>query len=112
MLQHAGPGRPRIPITSRFWSKIQFASEDECWLWLGATNGGGYGNIRYNGRHFPAHRISWMLHYGKIPEGINVCHHCDAKACVNPAHLFLGTDTDNMRDAAAKGKLGRRDYQS
>ena len=71
-----------------------------CWLWLGAVNRNGYGT--WSGDK--AHRISWRLHQGEIPKGLYVCHRCDVKNCVNPAHLFLGTPGDNMRDMCVKGR--------
>ncbi len=97
----------------RFWAKV--ARTGSCWLWRGALNKTtGYGSfsngrVPRNGRMVPwpvyAHRFAWMLTNGAIPAGQSVLHSCDVPACVNPAHLFIGTHRDNMRDAAAKGRL-------
>ena len=76
--------------------------EDHCWLWL-ASKSGKYGY--HNGSY--AHRFSFELFYGPIPDGIYVCHRCDVPACVNPEHLFLGTCQDNLVDASKKGRLKR-----
>jgi hypothetical protein len=86
----------------RFWSKVDKSAD--CWLWTGAQKGGGYGAFRFEGKGELAHRVSYSLSYGPIPDGMLVCHTCDVKACVNPSHLFLGTHSDNMLDMVAKGR--------
>ena len=81
-------------------------TESGCWLWLGVLNNrGGYGKIRYKGRVFSAHRFSWMAANGtEIPSGLCVMHKCDTPSCVNPDHLKLGTQTENMADRDRKGR--------
>lgn len=84
-----------------------------CWLWTGVLHSvTGYGTIgvRKLGklRHYGAHRASWMVRHGEIPAGMVICHKCDVRACVNPDHLFLGTQKDNLRDMYAKGRLYNR----
>lgn len=83
-----------------FWSKVQKA--EGCWLWTGSRNKD-YGQLArpINGVT-SAHRLSWMIHFGAIPQGICVCHHCDNPPCVRPDHLFLGTKADNNRDMVEK----------
>ena len=78
-----------------------------CLLWLGATNGDGYGNIQLNGRVHKAHRVAFAEKVGPIPPGVHVLHRCDVPSCVNPAHLFLGTHAENMVDKVKKGRLKR-----
>jgi hypothetical protein len=77
-----------------------------CFLWLGALSPGGYARITIV-RSENAHRISWMLFRGNIPDELHVLHHCDVRCCVNPDHLFLGTNDDNIADKVAKGRQAR-----
>ena len=76
-----------------------------CWIWTeGLAAMGPYGIKQFNGRCQMAHRVSWQRTYGEIPLGFDVLHHCDVPTCVNPNHLFLGKDKDNVADAIAKGR--------
>jgi len=77
---------------------------DDCWLWAGCEHPSGYGKFRLNMQHLPAHRASYILHYGEFDRGLLVCHKCDTPLCVNPDHLFLGTQKDNMQDMINKGR--------
>lgn len=88
----------------RFWSKVAITSNsDECWEWQrGIKNG--YGIFGFKYRTWYAHRFSYELAYGAIPQGLFVCHSCDNKKCVNPKHFFLGTDQDNKDDMVRKGR--------
>jgi hypothetical protein len=94
--------------TARFWENVQ--KTETCWFWIGSKFSNGYGSIRCGfGRKSPrttAHRIAWEIHFGLVPDGLFVCHRCDVKHCVNPSHLFVGTQYDNVSDMIAKG----RDY--
>lgn len=86
----------------------------DCWGWNGSTNKKGYGTIRIGGRGAPsmlAHRLSWELNCGLIPDGLQVLHACDNPPCTRPDHLFLGTNLDNIRDRMAKGRPGSQAWK-
>jgi hypothetical protein len=86
----------------RFWSKVE--KTPGCWLWSAFKNGPGYGWFRVGQKPRQAHRVSWELHNGPIPDGLQVLHRCDVRSCVRPDHLFLGTQLDNIADMLAKGR--------
>ena len=97
-------------IETRFWRKVDKRGPDECWPWTASTVGGGYGQIGRGGRgggNEIAHRLSWMIANGPIPEGLYILHSCDNPICVNPAHLSPGTQKRNLDDMAAKGRANR-----
>lgn len=97
--------KPTGPLIDRVMRYVEFDTNGGCWLWSGATLGRpGYGNLPIKGRPTAASRASWIAHYGDVPAGKMVCHKCDQRLCCNPAHLFLGSQTDNMRDMVAKGR--------
>jgi hypothetical protein len=91
----------------RFWSRVdRSGGPDACWLWTGATHFWGYGRVGLFDRVFLTHRLAFFLEYGWWPEPY-CCHACDNPPCVNPAHLFACTATDNMRDCCDKGRIAR-----
>jgi hypothetical protein len=100
-----GRGRWTKSIRERYEEKIVNGSDlDDCWGWSGATSDFGYGTLGIGVRQERAHRISWVMCHGPIPEDINVLHTCDNPPCSNPRHLFLGTQRDNTNDAISKGR--------
>ena len=95
---------PQISIEERFWKYVTPGPFNECWVWQGPTHDNGYGRLNAENRRTLAHRYSYEIHNGPIPEGMLVCHHCDNPACCNPYHFFLGTINDNNQDMIAKGR--------
>lgn len=103
--------KPRFPrknapnVPEDIWKRVAIGAPDECWPWLGFTDAKGYGRIKVNNANYGTHRLAYELATGRAPGDLFVCHHCDNPPCCNPAHLFLGTTLDNIRDAMSKGRL-------
>lgn len=91
-----------VPAKTRFWQHV--SKSETCWLWTTGTDKDGYGKLKDGDRHLRAHRYSWELHFGPIPEGQMVLHKCDNPPCVNPSHLFLGDAMVNNLDCKSKGR--------
>lgn len=101
--------RKHRPLLDRFWSKVDIKGDNDCWEWQAGRNKKGYGHFKLGvGSDIRAHRLSWMLTCGEIPDGLNVLHKCDNPPCCNPNHLFIGTAKDNILDALSKGRIDTR----
>ena len=97
---------PRKTVEQRFWEKVDKRGPDECWQWTACTGPTGYGT--FDGKR--AHRVSWAWANGRpVPDGLVVCHSCDNPGCVNPAHLWAGTQRDNMHDCIRKGRRAKNE---
>lgn len=100
----------------RFWSKVDTGQGGGCWLWTACCDSNGYGIFTLvegprRRRNVKANRAAWVAHNSEIPEGLSVLHHCDNPLCVNPAHLFLGTEKDNRQDQIGKGRFTLRKFE-
>jgi hypothetical protein len=104
------------PEEQRFWEKVLIGTDDECWVWGGATDPDGYGWFSFTGKRTDntttsAHRYSALLKYGNLGDNL-VRHTCDTRACVNPAHLVLGTPADNSKDMTERNRQARGEKNS
>lgn len=99
--------RKKTPAEERFWKYVPKLHEKMCWEWTGGMDGAGYGTVSNGFGKSPlkAHRLSWEIHFGAIPDGLMVCHACDNPSCVNPDHLLLGTQAANALDMSRKGRM-------
>ena len=106
-----------ISIDTRFWSKVDKNGPTvthcqelgACWVWIAGCYKDGYGNFGSRNETLKAHRVSWELTFGAIPDGLWVLHKCDNRRCVNPGHLYLGTAWDNARDMVQRCRYSKRD---
>jgi hypothetical protein len=95
-----------ISAMERFVAYVQKTSG--CWLWTASLTSTGYGQMMVHGKKQKAHRVSWEIHHGPIPDGMCVCHACHNPRCVKPEHLYLGTQSDNVADMKASGRARGR----
>lgn len=96
-----------VALVDRFESKFVPEPNTGCWLWFAGGDSSGYGSFLLDGRSLGAHRVSYMIYIGDIPNNMHVLHKCDTRRCVNPDHLFLGTHKDNMEDRNNKNRQAR-----
>ena len=100
------PDQRHVTVLEEYFHMLQIMPND-CWEWRGSLTKQGYGQVTRRDmkpKGWMAHRLAWVLAYGPIPKGLWVLHKCDNRPCINPLHLFLGTQSDNVRDCVAKGR--------
>lgn len=95
----------KLAVEDRFHEKYIPEPNTGCWLWTDHTDRDGYGSITIERKNKKAHRLSYEIFFGKIPDELSICHKCDTPECVNPSHLFAGTAKDNNRDCISKGRF-------
>lgn len=101
---HLYLSKKKVPAEVRFWLRV--VKTADCWLWTAHIAKDGYGRFKDAYKEIYPHRFSWIVHFGAVPDGLDVLHKCDVRHCINPSHLFLGTDADNVADRVAKGRNG------
>lgn len=97
-------GRKRMSLEEKFWEKVDKKGEDECWNWKGALNKDRYGQFNYKGKPKLSHIVSYILVHGNVPKGLFILHKCNNPSCVNPKHLYIGTQADNMKQMVKDGR--------
>lgn len=103
--------KPIRPLADKFWERVT-KSQNGCWPFNNAKTESNYGYVVHDGKNIVASRVSWELHFGPIPDGLFVLHECDNPPCVNPDHLFLGTQADNVADMISKGRQSSPEQRS
>jgi hypothetical protein len=103
---------PELPekVILRFWSNIEVNGKDDCWPWLSYLTSQGYARFRYLQKHYLASRVMFYLIYGVDPGELSACHECNNPVCVNPNHLYLGTQSENLKQAYQDGRKYRRNF--
>ena len=109
---HGHNGSRKSDDISRFLSHVGKGNSDECWEWTAGRNALGYGNCWFHGRHQMAHRVAWIVANGDIPDGLLSLHKCDNPPCCNPAHLFSGSQADNISDMVNKDRIPRGEQRT
>ena len=90
-----------------FFTRCLIDPDTGCWNWTSGKDAGGYGGLTVNRKSWKAHRYSWFLVNGPIPKGMCICHHCDNPSCINPQHLWIGTNEENIQDRNIKGRQAK-----